>query len=208
VEHTLDVYVGLTGVPRCVVPRARWQVRRLSVLGRPVLLFIDDPAVTVFGSSVYIGLSREDISQTMGAVIDAVHLEGGLAGVHVCANTDWTLILDSAADILSFDAYAYFDQFVIYRGAIRRFLDRGGLIAWGLVPTLSPEDLERETAGSLFAQWLSKSAQVAALGIDRQRLTAQSLITPACGMGTLSVDLALKALSLTRDLADRIRGGE
>jgi carbamoyl-phosphate synthase large subunit len=26
-EHTLDVYVGLTGVPRCVVPRARWQVR-------------------------------------------------------------------------------------------------------------------------------------------------------------------------------------
>jgi methionine synthase II (cobalamin-independent) len=193
---------------RLLALRARWQVRRLSVLGRPVLLFIDDPAVTVFGSSVYIGLSREDISQTMGAVIDAVHLEGGLAGVHVCANTDWTLILDSAADILSFDAYAYFDQFVIYRGAIRRFLDRGGLIAWGLVPTLSPEDLERETAGSLFAQWLSKSAQVAALGIDRQRLTAQSLITPACGMGTLSVDLALKALSLTRDLADRIRGGE
>lgn len=27
VEHTLDVYVGLDGVPRCVVPRARWQVR-------------------------------------------------------------------------------------------------------------------------------------------------------------------------------------
>ncbi|MCK7469495.1 MAG: hypothetical protein MZU95_00855 [Desulfomicrobium escambiense] len=86
-------------------------------------------------------------------MIDAVHLEGGLAGVHVCANTDWTLVLDSAADILSFDAYAYFDQFVIYREAIRRFLDRGGLIAWGLVPTLSPEDLERETAEALFAQW-------------------------------------------------------
>jgi len=27
VEHTLDVYVGLNGAPRCVVPRARWQVR-------------------------------------------------------------------------------------------------------------------------------------------------------------------------------------
>ncbi len=26
-EHTLDVYVGLSGVVRCVVPRARWQVR-------------------------------------------------------------------------------------------------------------------------------------------------------------------------------------
>lgn len=27
VEHTLDVYVGLSGVPQCVVPRARWQTR-------------------------------------------------------------------------------------------------------------------------------------------------------------------------------------
>jgi carbamoyl-phosphate synthase large subunit len=26
-EHTLDVYVGLDGTPRCVVPRMRWQVR-------------------------------------------------------------------------------------------------------------------------------------------------------------------------------------
>jgi hypothetical protein len=27
IEHTLDVYVGLTGEPRCVVPRRRWQTR-------------------------------------------------------------------------------------------------------------------------------------------------------------------------------------
>jgi hypothetical protein len=190
---------------RLLALRARWQTRRLSTLCLPVLLFIDDPALTGFGASVYIGLNREDICQGLGAMIDAVHLEGGLAGVHVCANTDWTLILESAADILSFDAYAYFEQFVIYRDAIRRFIDRGGQVAWGLVPTLSPEDLERETAASLFAQWRSKSAQVAALGIDRQRLIAQSLITPACGMGTLSEALALKAMRLTRELSNRIR---
>ena len=190
---------------RLLALRARWQVRRLSALGRPVLLFIDDPAVTGFGSSIYIGLSREDICQALGAMIDAVHVEGGLAGVHVCANTDWTLILESAADILSFDAYAYFDPFVIYRDAIRRFADRGGLVAWGLVPTLSPEDLERETTDSLFAQWRSKSDQVVRFGIDRQRLIAQSLITPACGMGTLGVKLALKAMRLTRELSERIR---
>jgi hypothetical protein len=115
------------------------------------------------------------------------------------------LILESAADILSFDAYAYFDPFVIYRDAIRRFADRGGLVAWGLVPTLSPADLERETTDSLFAQWRSKSDQVVRLGIDRQRLIAQSLITPACGMGTLGVKLALKAMRLTRELSERIR---
>lgn len=187
--------------------RVRWQVRRLAALKRPVLLFIDDPAITGFGSSMYIGLNREDICQSLGVMIDAVHREAGLAGVHICANADWTLVLDSAADILSFDAYAYFDQFVIYRDAIRRFVERGGLIAWGLVPTLSPEDLQRETTDSLFEQWKLKSVQVAALGIDPNRLLAQSLITPACGMGTLSVDLAMKALRLTRELSNRIRTG-
>jgi methionine synthase II (cobalamin-independent) len=190
---------------RLLALRARWQVRRLANLKRPVLLFIDDPAITGFGSSIYIGMNREDICQSLASVIDAIHLEGGLAGVHICANADWTLVLDSAADVLSFDAYAFFDQFVIYREAIRRFVDRGGLIAWGLVPTLSPEDLDRETTESLFAQWVSKSAQVAALGIDPKQLLAQSLITPACGMGTLTVELAMKALQLTRELSNRIR---
>jgi methionine synthase II (cobalamin-independent) len=190
---------------RLLALRARWQVRRLAALGRPVLLFIDDPAVTGFGSSIYIGVGREELTESLGAVIDAIHQEGGLAGVHICANADWTLILDSSADILSFDAYAFFDQFVIYREAIRRFVERGGMIAWGLIPTLSPEDLQRETTASLLAQWRAKSEQVARLGIDRQQLTAQSLITPACGMGTLSEALALKALKLTRELADGIR---
>lgn len=185
--------------------RARWQVRRLGALGRPVLLFIDDPAITGFGSSIYIGLGRDEITQSLGAMIEAIHQEGGLAGVHICANADWTLILDSKADILSFDAYAFFDQFVIYRDGIRRFVQRGGVIAWGLVPTLSPEDLAHASAVALHAQWAEKSAQVADLGIDRDEVKARALITPACGMGALSEALALKALTLTRELSDRIR---
>jgi methionine synthase II (cobalamin-independent) len=79
------------------------------------------------------------------------------------------------------------------------------VIAWGLVPTLSPDDLERENVESLFAQWSAKSSQVVAMGIDRKQLETQSLITPACGMGTLSEELALKGLRLTRELSNRIR---
>jgi methionine synthase II (cobalamin-independent) len=190
---------------RLLALRARWQVRRLSAIGRPVLLFIDDPAITGFGSSLYIGLNREDIGQGLEAMIETIHLEGGWAGVHICANADWTLVLDSTADILSFDAYAFFDQFVLYREAIRRFILRGGMMAWGLVPTLNPADLERESVESLLAQWHAKSNRVAALGIERARLMAQSLITPACGMGTLSEELALKGLQMTRELSHRIR---
>jgi hypothetical protein len=185
--------------------RTRWQVRRLCGLVRPVLLFIDDPALTGFGSSMHIGMAREDISQALGEVIDAVHTEGGLAGVHVCANTDWSLILDSGADIVSLDAYTFFEQFIIYREAIRRFLERGGLIAWGLIPTLNAADIERETAATIFERWCSHAARMAEFGIERKRLIAQSLITPACGMGALPVPLALKAVAMTREVSRRIR---
>ena len=184
---------------------ARWQVRRLAACGRPVLLFVDDPALTAFGSSIHIGMTREDISRSLGEVVEAVHAECGLAGVHVCANTDWTLILDSAADILSFDAFTYADQLLIYRDALRRFFERGGIVAWGLVPTLDPADIDRETAESLQRRWASICDRMAALGVDRERLISQSFITPACGMGALSEPHALRALELTRALAQAIR---
>ncbi len=41
VEHTLDVYVGLGGVPRCVVPRARWQIRGGEVSKGAVVKALD-----------------------------------------------------------------------------------------------------------------------------------------------------------------------
>lgn len=40
-EYTLDVYVGLDGVPRCVVPRARWQVRTGEVTKGVVVTDLD-----------------------------------------------------------------------------------------------------------------------------------------------------------------------
>ncbi|MGD8901811.1 MAG: hypothetical protein PVF39_17115, partial [Desulfobacterales bacterium] len=171
----------------------------------PVLIFLDEPALAGFGSSEFISISRDEIAQSLAEVIAGVHAEGGLAGVHVCANTDWTLVLDSAADIVSFDAYAYFDRFILYADQIKAFLDAGKMIAWGMVPTLNPDELEKATTPSLVKKWHQKAAQVEKLGIDLDQLIAQSLITPSCGAGSLSVEQAVKVLKLTREVSEQIR---
>ena len=185
--------------------KSRWQVQELSRFGSPVIIFFDEPGLAGFGSSEFISISRDEIVQSLKEVIAAVHAEGGLAGVHVCANTDWSLVLDSAADIVSFDAYSYFDRFILYADRIKAFLDAGKIIAWGMVPTLRADELEQANVQSLVDQWEQEAAQVEKLGIDSEKLLSQSLITPSCGAGSLSIDLALKVLRLTREVSEHIR---
>ena len=185
--------------------KSRWQTRELSQFDCPVVIFIDEPALAGFGSSEFITISRDEIAQSLEEVIAAVHAEGGLAGVHVCANTDWSLVLDSSADIVSFDAYSYFDHFMLYSAKIKEFLDAGKIIAWGMVPTLEADKLDFETTESLINQWKEKAGQIEKLGIESDQLISQSLITPSCGAGSLSTEQAVKVLKLTREISQRIR---
>jgi methionine synthase II (cobalamin-independent) len=198
-EQLRDVAVKLLAM------KARWQTRQLSKSGKPVILFFDEPALTGFGSSAFISISREEVFRCFEEVFEAVHSEGGLAGVHVCANADWSLILDSPADIVSFDAYEYFDTFILYSRQIKSFLDSGKILAWGIVPTLSVSAIEKENVYSLMDIWEAKTTKLLNLGIDRKTLYSQSLITPSCGTGSLSPDNAIKVLKLTAELSKLIR---
>ncbi len=185
--------------------KAVWQVRRLSRWGRPVILFFDEPALAGFGTSEFISVSREDVGACLTEVIAAVQAAGGIAGVHICANTDWSLVLDSSADIVNFDAFAFFDRFILYPESIRRFIAAGKTLAWGIVPTGDQDNIVTATAASLAETWHTQVGRIEALGIDRRRIVAQSLITPSCGTGTLPLELARKVLQLTREVSDRLR---
>lgn len=190
---------------KMIAMKARWQVRQMAAFGLPVVVFLDEPALAGFGSSELIGLSKEDVRDCLDEVFAAVHAEGGVTGIHVCANTDWSVILESRADIVNFDAYGYVDRFILYESHITEFFRSGRVLAWGLVPTLNPEDIAREDAASLAARFFSQVDRVSALGIEKTAVLSQSLITPSCGAGSLSLDLAEKVLTMTRDISEIIR---
>ena len=48
--------------------KARWQARELSQFGRPVIIFIDEPALAGFGSSQFITISRDEIAQSLSLI--------------------------------------------------------------------------------------------------------------------------------------------
>lgn len=186
--------------------KARWQVEQLAQFNVPVLIFFDEPALTGFGSSEFISITRDDVLAAFGEIFSQVHGLHGLTGVHVCANADWSLILDSEADILSFDAYAYFDKLLLYPDELSSFLEQGGIIAWGIVPTLQPEDIARESVESLWEKWQGQMDRLLeVVDLDPDDIVQQVLITPSCGTGSLEPGLARKVLELTKSLSKRVR---
>jgi hypothetical protein len=186
--------------------KAAWQAGALAKTGKPVIVFIDEPALAGYGSSEFISISKEAITACLEEVIDAVQAQGAMAGVHVCANTDWSLLLESKVDIINFDAHGYFDKFVLYGELIKSYVASGRLLAWGLVPTLHEEDIEAATGDNLWNSWLEKTRQLVDLGVSRDAILPQSFITPACGTGALTPELSEKVIKLTAELSKRIRG--
>jgi len=188
--------------------KAKWQMEQLAAKGFPVIFFIDEPALAGFGTSEFISVSREDIVECLSELIGVIHAAGGLAGVHVCANTDWAMLMETGADLISFDAYTYFDRLILYQEAIIDFLNSGKYLAWGIVPTVLKEDIEKETVSSLTEQFRRKIESLYVLGIDPSIVLGQSLITPSCGTGALTLEHSEKVLSLTKGVSDKIRREE
>jgi methionine synthase II (cobalamin-independent) len=129
----------------------------------------------------------------------------GLKGVHCCGNTDWSVILESDADIISFDTYNYARSLSLYPDAVKKFLDRGGAVAWGIVPN-EAEQIEKETPSSLKDRLEEAMAPFTRKGVPFRQLLAQGLVTPSCGMASIaSEEAAVRALELLAELSEQIR---
>ncbi len=189
-------------VLKSLVLKTRWQVRNLKRLWDKIIIFIDEPYLSSFGSA-FINLTREQALQYLGEVIDAIHQEGGLAGVHCCGNTDWSILMETQLDIINFDAYEYFQGMTLYIDQLKAFFKREGVLAWGIVPT--SDQIEKESVESLLNNLYSKIDELSGRGIPKKMILSQSLITPSCGMGTLKYEQAERVLQMLADVSLSVR---
>ncbi|MBW1616145.1 MAG: hypothetical protein JRJ49_06350 [Deltaproteobacteria bacterium] len=192
---------------KLIAKKAKWQAGALAKLGAPTIIFLDEPALAGFGSSSFLTVSREEGMEVLTEVIDAIHTQKAFAGIHICANSDWSLALETPADIISFDAYSFFDKFILYPNHIKKFIEKGGMLALGIIPTANIEDIEKENSSSLAASFKDKSAQIEKIGIKKEVILSQSFITPSCGTGNMSLKHAKKVLKMTKEVSEIVRKG-
>jgi methionine synthase II (cobalamin-independent) len=173
--------------------KAAWQEQELRKLAPTTMVFIDEPYMSAFGSA-YISLNGEQVITLLEEVFAGIT---GIKGTHCCGNTDWSILLSTSAEIISFDTYNYAQPFSLYAGEVRAFLKRGGIIAWGIVPADDEKALMNETVDSLVARLHEAMNLLVRKGISFDDLIHSSLITPSCGLRTISEKAAERAFELT-----------
>jgi methionine synthase II (cobalamin-independent) len=181
---------------------ALWQIAQLEKFGKPIIIFLDEPVVEVFGSA-YSSLSLETMIEMWTPSLEAISGAGALSGIHCCGNTDWGVLMRSGTDMVSFDAYHFLDKMLLYADEATTFMEGGGALAWGIVPT--SEEARAETPASLMARIEEGLKAFEQAGVDGGLLRRQCVITPSCGMGSLPVELAEYILELLAETSKLYR---
>ena len=179
---------------------AAWQAAQIRAVGRTPLIIFDEPSLTGFGSA-FSNLTRDKVVGLLNMAAQEARNGGEiLVGVHICGNTDWEMIFDTNIDLISFDAFSYMEQFLLFPKLLLKFIDDGGYIAWGIVPTINYSGAE--TAEQLAEMLQSAFDDMVRHGADMDRIQSQSIITPSCGLGPLDPAKAAVISRLTAQTSE------
>ncbi|MBI4557156.1 MAG: hypothetical protein HY706_06185 [Candidatus Hydrogenedentes bacterium] len=175
-------------VVKSLAMKCRWQIQKFKTFAENVICFVDEPILSAFGSSTFVSVQRDDVVARLIEVVEAIHEEGAIAGIHCCGNTEWSIPVDSGADIISFDAFHYGETVSLYPVHMRRhLLENKNVLAWGLVP--SNAAVREQSVQSLLELFERLSDQLMAkAGVDKQVIVEQAFITPSCGTGSMSIE--------------------
>ena len=190
-------------IVKSIAAKSRWQIQAFKPFAENIICFIDEPILSAFGSSTYVSVKREDVVCILNEVIEAVHAEGAVAGIHCCGNTEWSILIDAGVDIVNFDAFEYGATIAMYADSVKAHLARGGMLAWGVVPT--SEKIRGETVESLEKKLEEGMDHLASKGIDKDLILQQAILTPSCGTGSLDPADAEKVFSLLSQLTKRMK---
>ncbi|HMG42848.1 MAG TPA: hypothetical protein VK611_16065 [Acidimicrobiales bacterium] len=160
------------------------------------VLFLDEPGLRAAldpGFPLDLDDALDLVSSAMAVVEDTA-----IAGLHCCGRADWQAVLQSGPQILSLPVGMGAPE---HAGALAGFLERGGWVAWGAVPTDGPLI---ESADVLWRRLRAEWDALAVAGCDPQLLREQAIITPACGLVGLDRFQAHQVSGLAALLAERL----
>lgn len=181
--------------------KIRWQTEILKPFAENIILFIDEPILSALGSTSYLGVEPQEPLRLLKETVDCIRYAGGIPGIHCCGNADWPLVIESGVEIISFDAFGYIKTISLYPAEFTEFLQGGGYLAWGIVPTT--ESIREENTDSIKKRFYEGSEKLSK-SIPGDLLLTRIFLTPSCGTGSRSIEETLKVFQLLKSLKEAV----
>ena len=194
-------------VVKLLTLKVLWQIKRIKDANHDTtpIIFMDEPSVSQIGSSAYLTISEKEVISMLKEISDIIKSYGALSAIHCCGKCDWRIPIKTGVNIINFDAYTYGQNFNAYHKEISKFLNNGGKIAWGFVPTLDGEILRKLNLEVLVQKFHESVNYLTKNGINEKLIIDNSLITSSCGAGGLCIKDAELAMRLVKELSDRLK---
>jgi hypothetical protein len=148
-------------------------VDALKERGVTPYLFIDEPGLFAMNEA---GVSGINLLQELKLLIIGLRKRGAKVGLHVCAQTDWNIILNLGMDFLSFDVECSWKFILEAQESLLAFVKNGGQLCPGIFAT----HREGVTLAKNFIPFLESFGQFHA----KER---PLLLSPACGLASKSI---------------------
>ena len=95
-------------------------------------------------------------------------------------------------------------EFLLYKDDLFTYLERGGVVAWGIVPA-DNRIFSQETPESLYERYMGIRKEVTSY-IPEKLFDAQSLVTPSCGIRFATEAESYNIMDTAAMISARVRG--
>lgn len=184
-----------------------WQIKQIKQANSSTvpIIFMDEPTLSQLGTSAYMTISEDIVISMLSEICNVIKNNGGICAIHCCGKCDWSIPIKAGIDIINLDGFSFGEHLSLYSSEIDKFLQNGGKIAWGLVPTLDFNILQNITLDDLIDKFITCVKYLTNKGIDEKLIIDSSLITSSCGAGSLNEQLSEKAMDLVKELSNTLR---
>ncbi|MEW6056921.1 MAG: hypothetical protein AB1540_09935 [Bdellovibrionota bacterium] len=177
---------------------AYWQIEEIKDHGLKPILVLDEPLLPTFMGPLGSERAKRTL-KLLRSIVKRLRRRGALVGVHCCNRISPSLLIDIGVDLIHFDAFYFPTQIIQAREELRRFMKDGGVVAWGIIPT--NETLTSELKGKLEKNFAGILEFMESRNLPLKSVLAQSMISPTCGTGFLTVDQNEKIVDFANSLS-------
>ena len=194
-------------ITKLLILKALWQIKCIKDANPDTtpIIFMDEPTLSQLGTSAYLSVDVNEVIKTIKEISEIIKSNGGISAIHCCGKFDWEILTKTNVNIIDFDAYSFSENITLYKQNIEAFLNKDGKIGWGIVPTSDDKLLNKLNIDTLIKKYTDSVNNLTKIGIDEKLIIDNSILTPSCGAGSLSIKGAERAMDLVFELSNELK---